>query len=232
MKATNTNRKESPRAASSEGTQAHVDKALIANNVKYFMFVQGMSREEAQKRVDSMPFEDLLSSPECNAQIKRAKQEENRKAEAAAREKEQREAAEKANREREERVNEYEKQEAEKAAQAKRPKEIDSESRAFVENMLEKGNTVSQIRGYLQFKGYKKADITAYIETLDIKKASPRGKGFDFIYEQYCAESRRSLEELEAFIDANATDNIKRFRAMFMRRGEFFNEVHDRYTKQ
>jgi len=216
------------RAASSEGTQAHNDKANIALNVKYFKIVHRMSHDAAQAKVQQIIDEggDLLSNAQCNAAIASFKRDEKRREKA----KDDNEAREKAAQERAAQEEKARQEYAEKKAQEEKASTIDDESIQFVNSMVEKGNTVAQIRGYLQFKGYSAKVIKQFIAGLDLKKAPKRSMGERERFMQRFIDAPMSDDEFSGFIKESSS-NVQKHESVYRAMFNTFNAIHAHYNK-
>lgn len=205
----------------------HYDNATIANARKYYALIDDNGREEAKRIVDDLVKRGKLQTSEFY--VKSYKDEVSRRENLAQREERRKEQEEqvKRNSERAKEEANAKREEAEK--KVKKEAEVDQESIYFVNAMIEKGNTIPMIKGYLQFKGYSTKVIKAFLETLDLKKAKPRAESGIQAYMNSFIAKPMSEEEFKAYIN-EGSDNIKRHESLYRNMFNTFNAIHARYN--
>lgn len=100
--------------------------------------------------------------------------------------------------------------------------------------LINKGIRGNTLKMYIRdlYKIKDKAILQAIVDLLDIPVTrATRGDSLDDKFNRFCAEQVRTVEEMKAFIQENGTKNFIRFEAHLVSRGEFFNQVHAKYSK-
>jgi hypothetical protein len=201
----------------------HAEEATKKIARKFYVEVEGKTLDEARKIVEGLVAKGLLKdSVYYNAGITKHSAEEAR-----VKERETRRAEEKA---KEEQMKaDFTKRKAEEAAKKQKPElEVTDEDRQFIQIMIDNANTIPQLKGYLQYKGYSSKVIKAFLDTLDLKKAKPRtASGMQSFMNSFIA-SPMSEETFKEYIDAGS-ENIKRHESLYRNMFSAFNAIHARY---
>ena len=202
----------------------HSDEATKKIARKFYVDVEGKTLDEARKIVDGLVSKGLLKdSAYYNAAIARNAQEKAR-----VKEREERRAEEKA---KEEQVKaDFAKKKAEEAAKKAKPElEVTDEDNRFIQVMIDNSNTIPQLKGYLQYKGYSSKVIKAFLETLDLKKAKTRAESGMQAYMNSFITSPMSEDTFKEYIE-QGSENIKRHESLYRNMFNTFNAIHARYN--
>jgi hypothetical protein len=204
----------------------HYDSATIANARTYYQKVHEMSRDEAKTKVD-----DLIKKGQLNDSAfyvgeiaKEAKRQANLNKRKAA----QAEAEERAKHAHEQAKKAREDEEAKKSGKYT----IDPLILPVIQNLINSGCTRAVVGGALKAMcGFNKEQIENALNDLMPERAKAgRGASNDDNFNAYCAEEKRTDEEMIAFINAQGSDNFIKFTPHLLKRGAFFNAIHDKYS--
>jgi hypothetical protein len=207
-------------------TPEHDYKATIALAKRYYREVHDMSHDDAKAKVDVLVKENKLQDDafynrEIAKEAKRKVELEKRKQREAERAQAEKDAQERAKKARDD-------AESKKSGKYSIPFEI----LPVIMNLINSNCRRSVVGGALKdMCGFSKEQIENALNDLMPERAKTgRGASNDDNFNAYCAEAKRTEDEMKAFINAQGSDNFIKFTPHLLKRGAFFNAIHDKYS--
>ena len=217
-------------------TATHSRKADEAVARKYYTQVEGKTLEEARAIIKRLIEKGILKdSAYYNQAIVRDTKEKERVKARDDKRKEQEEAEAKAR-------ADFEKARAERDAQAKKDKDegvkgepytLSFEVLAIIQDFIGKGCDKNTIKGMLKtLGGLNKGQVERAINDLMPERAhSARGESLDDKFHRFLLEGIKTTAEMIAYINEIGSPNFIRVTPTLLKRGEFFNALHRKYSK-
>ena len=208
-------------------TSAHYDNATIANARKYYALIDDNGRDKAKTIVDNLIKNGQLKDSESYVKAYRD--------EVARRERMTKRAAQEAERKQAEKDAQERARKAQDDAQAKKEGKytIDPVIMPVIANLINSGCTRAVVGGALKAMcGFSKEQIENALNDLipDRPKAG-RGASNDDRFNEFCAQEKRTEAEMTTFILEQGSDNFTKFTPHLLKRGAFFNAIHDKYAR-
>jgi hypothetical protein len=111
---------------------------------------------------------------------------------------------------------------------------IDSAVIDLVKGLIDSDCTKAVILGVLKKKTkLNKGQLDLAVNELMPERAkSARGESLDDKFNAYCSAEKRTEEEMKVYINEIGSTNFIKFTPHLLKRGEFFNAIHDKYAQQ
>jgi hypothetical protein len=203
----------------------HYDNANIANARKYYALIDDNGRDKAKEIVDRLVKNGQLKDSEFYVKAY--------KDEVARRERMNKRAEQEAERQQAEKDAQERAKKARDEAEAKKQGKytIPDDILPVIMNLINSGCTRAVVAGALKAMcGFGKEQTENALNDLMPERAKAgRGASNDDLFNAYCAEEKRTEEQMKAFINAQGSDNFIKFTPHLLKRGAFFNAIHDKY---
>jgi hypothetical protein len=219
---TNTNTNSNKGNGDSEG---HYDSATIANARKYYALIDDNGRDKAKTIVDNLIKNGQLKDSEFY--VKAYKDEVARRERMNKRAEQEAEAREQAKQAQERAKKAADDAQAKKEGSYTIPDEI----LPVIMNLINSGCTRAVVAGALKAMcGFCKEQIeNALNDLMPERSKAGRGASNDDRFNAFCAQEKRTEAEMKAFIREQGSDNFTKFTLHLLKRGAFFNAIHDKY---